>query len=108
MRVLVVDDEPLARAALTELLSQRSDVEKFDVAEDAHEALATLRAHPYDVLLLDIHMPDLSGLQLIERLSKQDRPRPSVVFITAYQEHAAEAFEQPAVDYVLNAADAQQ
>src|SRR5437016_4356591 len=61
MRVLVVDDEPLARAALTELLSQRSDVEKFDVAEDAHEALATLRAHPYDVLLLDIHMPDLSG-----------------------------------------------
>src|SRR5439155_1186030 len=92
MRVLVVDDEPLARAALTELLSQRSDVEKFDVAEDAHQALATLRAHPYDVLLLDIHMPDLSGLQLIERPSKQDGPMPSVVFITAYHEHAVEAF----------------
>ncbi len=105
MRVLVVDDEPLARAALTELLSQRSDVEKFDVAEDAHEALATLRAHPYDVLLLDIHMPDLSGLQLIERLSKQDGPMPSVVFITAYQEHAVEAFEKRAVDYVLKPFD---
>ena len=105
MRVLVVDDEPLARAALTELLSQRSDVEKFDVAEDAHEALATLRAHPYDVLLLDIHMPDLSGLQLIERLSKQDGPMPSVVFITAYEEHAVEAFEKRAVDYVLKPFD---
>ncbi|MGH8131676.1 MAG: LytR/AlgR family response regulator transcription factor [Steroidobacteraceae bacterium] len=105
MRVLVVDDEPLTRTALGNLLSQRSDIEEFEVAEDAHQALAKLRARPYDVLLLDIHMPDLSGLQLIERLSKQSGPMPSVVFITAYQEHAVEAFEKRAVDYVLKPFD---
>src|SRR6266853_429118 len=101
MRVLVVDDEPLTRTALATLLSQRSDIEEFEVVEDAHQALAQLRERAFDVLLLDIHMPDLSGLQLIERLSKQNGPRPSIVFITAYQEHAVEAFEKRAVDYVL-------
>jgi two-component system LytT family response regulator len=101
MRVLVVDDEPLTRTALATLLSQRSDVEEFEVVEDAHQALVQLRERAFDVLLLDIHMPGLSGLQLIERLSKQNGPRPSIVFITAYQEHAVEAFEKRAVDYVL-------
>ena len=101
MRVLAVDDEPLTRTALANLLSERSDVEAFEVVEDAHRALAQLRIHPFDVLLLDIHMPDLTGLQLIERISKQSRRMPSIVFITAYQEHAVEAFEKRAVDYVL-------
>jgi two-component system LytT family response regulator len=100
MRVLVVDDEPLTRAALTGLLAQRSDVEKVEVAEDAQQALAILRASPCDVLLLDIQMPGLSGLQLVERLGRENPP-PSVVFITAYAEHAVEAFEKRAVDYVL-------
>jgi two-component system LytT family response regulator len=101
VRVLVVDDEPLTRTALANLLSQRADVEKFEVAEDAQRALAVLRAHPCDVLLLDIHMPDMTGLQLVERLSREVTPPPAVVFITAYQEHAVEAFEKRAVDYVL-------
>ena len=101
MRVLAVDDEPLTRTALAMLLSQRSDIDELEVVEDAHRALAQLRERPFDVLLLDIHMPDLSGLQLIERLSKQNGPMPSIVFITAYQEHAIEAFEKRAVDYVL-------
>ena len=74
MRVLVVDDEPLTRAALTALLSQRSDVEHFSAVEDAHQALAALRDRSFDVLLLDIHMPGLSGLDLIESLSEQQRP----------------------------------
>jgi len=101
VRVLVVDDEPLTRTALANLLSQRSDVEKFELAEDAHQALAALRASRCDVLLLDIHMPDMSGLQLVERLNRDVSPLPAVVFITAYQEHAVEAFEKRAVDYVL-------
>lgn len=101
MRVLVVDDESPARTALAKLLSRRSDVEQFELAEDVHQALALLRTHPYDVLLLDIHMPELSGLQLIEHLSKQGGPMPAVIFITAHQEHAVEAFEKKAVDYVL-------
>ena len=102
MRVLVVDDEPLTRTALANLLSQRTDVEKFQMAEDAEQALAALRTSPCDVLLLDIHMPGMSGLQMVEQLSRQDHlPAPAVVFITAYQEYAVEAFEKRAVDYVL-------
>jgi two-component system, LytTR family, response regulator len=101
MRVLAVDDEPLTRMTLAEILSRRSDVQGFEVVEDAYRALERLRQGPYDVLLLDIHMPGLSGLELIESLSRQTGPMPSVVFITAYQEHAVEAFEKRAVDYVL-------
>ena len=101
MRVLIVDDEPLTRTALANLLAQRSDVEGYELADNAQQALATLRASPFDVLLLDIHMPDMSGLQLVELLSREERPPPAVVFITAYQEHAVEAFEKRAVDYVL-------
>jgi len=101
VRVLVVDDEPLSRMALVNLLKQRVDVENYDVAENAEQALTRLAANPFDVLLLDIHMPGLSGLQLVERLSATKPPPPAVVFITAYQEHAVEAFEKRAVDYVL-------
>lgn len=101
MRVLIVDDEPLARSALTGLLAERVDVEEFEVAEDAHEALERLHAKPFDVLLLDVQMPGLTGLQLIEHLSRQAGTKPSVVFITAYAEHAVEAFEKRAVDFIL-------
>ena len=102
MRVLVVDDEPLTRTALTNLLQQRSDVQQYEVAENGQQALTKLSNNPFDVLLLDIHMPDMSGLQLVERLSTaQIQPPPAVVFITAHHEHAVEAFEKRAVDYVL-------
>jgi two-component system LytT family response regulator len=101
MRVLIVDDEPLARSALATLLKDRADVEEFQVAEDAQEALELLRAKPFDVLLLDIQMPTLTGLQMIEHLSRHAGPKPSVVFITAHAEHAVEAFEKRAVDYIL-------
>jgi two-component system LytT family response regulator len=86
---------------LANLLGQRTDVARFEMAENAQQALATLRSIPFDVLLLDIHMPDMSGLQLVECLSRHEPPLPAVVFITAYQEHAVEAFEKRAVDYVL-------
>jgi two-component system, LytTR family, response regulator len=101
IRVLVVDDEPLTRTALATLLSRRPDIHEFELVEDAYQALAQLRERAFDVLLLDIHMPGLSGLQLIERLSGQNGPMPSIIFITAYQEHAVEAFEKRAVDYIL-------
>ena len=59
MRVLAVDDEPLSRTALRELLSTRKDVEEFEVAEDATQALHSLQKQCFDVLLLDIHMPEM-------------------------------------------------
>ena len=101
MRVLIVDDEPLARTALASLVSQRPDVDGFEVAEHAQQALRSLSARPFDVVLLDIQMPGMSGLQLVEHLSKQDGLMPAIVFVTAFQEHAVEAFEKKAADYVL-------
>jgi len=101
MRVLIVDDEPLARAALAQILAARPDVEGFDSACDAIEAQDHLSKNSYDVMLLDISMPELSGLELLGRLEQYERPLPSVVLVTAYAQHAVAAFEKHAVDYVL-------
>jgi two-component system LytT family response regulator len=101
MRVLIVDDEPLARNALANALSGRKDIEQFDSAHDALEALEKLGSNVYDVMLLDVDMPELSGIELLERLEKRGRPLPSVVFVTAHHEHAIAAFEKHATDYVL-------
>jgi two-component system LytT family response regulator len=101
MRALIVDDEPLARTALAQILAARSDVERFDAASDAIEAQELLSKNDYDVMLLDISMPELSGLELADHLQQGDRSSPSIVFITAYSQHALAAFEKHAVDYVL-------
>jgi len=101
MRVLIVDDEPLAQTALANVLSARSDVEHFDSANDTVEALEKLATDSYDVLLLDINMLDLSGTELVDQLRKRHFPLPSIVFVTAHVEHAIAAFEKHTVDYVL-------
>jgi two-component system, LytTR family, response regulator len=101
MRVLIVDDEPLARAALEKILTANPDVDRFDSANDAIEAQQRLSNEHYDVVLLDISMPELSGLELVTRLERYQRPLPSIVFVTAHAEHALAAFEKHAVDYVL-------
>lgn len=97
IRALLVDDEPLARTRLARLLGATGRVEVVGQAADATEALAALSRVSADVVFLDIHMPGLSGLELAQRL-----PRGlSVVFTTAYDQHALEAFEASAVDYLL-------
>lgn len=101
MRVLIVDDEPLSRTALAAIVSHRTDVESFDLAEDAARALDYLSGQNYDVMLLDIHMPELTGFGLVDRLRRQEAAIPAIVFVTAHQEHAVAAFEKKAVDYVL-------
>jgi DNA-binding LytR/AlgR family response regulator len=100
MRVLIVDDQPLAQPALANILSARSDVEHFDSANDAIEALEKLATDSYDVLLLDIDL-DLSGSKLVDQLRERNLPLPSIVFATAHVEHAVAAFEKHTVDYVL-------
>ena len=70
MRVLIVDDEPLALTALAQILAARPDVERFDSAPDALEAQQRLSKDVYDVMLLDINMPELSGLELLGRLQR--------------------------------------
>lgn len=101
MRILIVDDEPLARKALERAVTQRTDVESYDVAVDAVQALDKLLTESYDVVLLDIAMPEMSGMELTERLKQADQPPPAIVFVTAHSDHAVEAFEKRAVDYVL-------
>jgi len=101
MRVLIVDDEPLAQAALSNILTLRRDIEGYELANDAVEALTKLMKENFDVLLLDISMPEVSGVELLDRLNAHRRPLPSVVFVTAHQEHALTAFKKHAVDYVL-------
>jgi two-component system LytT family response regulator len=101
MRVLIVDDEPLARVALANLLTSRKDVEHFDTASDALEAFEKLRRNKYDVILLDIQMPELSGIGLIDRCKARNQPIPGIIFVTAHNEYAITAFEKHAVDYIL-------
>jgi DNA-binding LytR/AlgR family response regulator len=100
MRVLIVDDEPLSQMAVANVLSARSDVEHFDSANDAIEALEKLAADSYDVLLIDINGLDLSGTELVDQLRERNLPLPSIVFVTAHVEHAITAFEKHTVDYV--------
>lgn len=101
MRVLIVDDEPLARGALAKILSANKAVEHFDSAKDAIDAQEFLCKNTYDVVLLDINMPELSGFDLLHRMQESKRPIPAVVFVTAYAQHAVAAFEKQAADYVV-------
>ncbi len=99
MRVLVVDDEPLARARLAALLGQCDGVEIVGNLADGESALAALGELQPDVLLLDINMPGLDGTAVAQRLA--GRARPLVIFCTAYEAHALKAFDLGAVDYLL-------
>jgi DNA-binding LytR/AlgR family response regulator len=101
MRVLIVDDEPLVRTALERILTARSDVEGVDSAADAFEAEERLTRNHYDVMLLDISLPARTGLELLDRMGQYEKPAPSVVLVTAYAQHAVNAFEKHAVDYIL-------
>lgn len=101
LRVVLVDDEPLARARLRTLLGDCPPPQPLVVGEagDAVEAMAVLTRHACDVLLLDIHMPGADGVQLAQAV-KTLPASPAVVFVTAHAEHAVQAFELDAVDYL--------
>ncbi len=100
MRILIVDDEPLARMRLTALLGQCADAGPIEAVGDGEAALAACLARPPDVLLADVNMPGMDGTTLTRRLAALPRP-PQVVFCTAYEQFAAEAYELGAADYLL-------
>ncbi len=101
LRVLIADDEPLARLLLRQRLSQCALPATEVVAEagNAAEVLAALVARPCDLVLLDIRMPGMDGLQLAQRLASSPQC-PALVFVTAHSEHALQAFDVAAVDYL--------
>jgi DNA-binding LytR/AlgR family response regulator len=100
LRVLVVDDEPAARAELQHLLGRIAGVGVPDLADTAIEAIAAVGRREYDVVFLDIRMPGLSGLEALPLIHER-APDLAVVFVTAFDEHALQAFELAAADYLL-------
>lgn len=100
MHVLVVDDEAPARDELAFLLEQQDVVGRVAQASGATACLALLARGGFDAVFLDVRMPHLDGLQLGRLIGQMARP-PQVVFVTAYEDHAVEAFGLPAVDYLL-------
>ena len=100
MRVLIADDEPLARERLRDLLASQPGIELVAEAGDGREALHACAQHHPDLVLLDIAMPGIDGLETARHLAAFE-PRPAVVFCTAYDAHALSAFEAAAIDYLV-------
>ena len=99
LSVLIVDDEKLSRRALRVLLERQPDVRIVAEAADGEEALGLIRKHAPDLVLLDVQMPLLGGLELLARLAPAERPH--VVFVTAFDQHAIRAFDLHAIDYLV-------
>ncbi|MDC4882967.1 LytTR family DNA-binding domain-containing protein [Acinetobacter baumannii] len=106
MKVLICDDEPLAVERLSRLVSKMGH-EVVATAHHGQDALEQARLHHPDVILLDIQMPGMNGLVCAEQLS-QLNPRPAIVFCTAYDQHALEAFKSQAQAYLLKPIDPQE
>ena len=105
LRVLVVDDEQLAREELCFQLNLAGDVEIVGQATNGPEALAAADELDPDVVFLDVQMPGLTGFEVARGLLERPDEPPVVVFVTAYDQHAVEAFEVNAVDYLLKPVD---
>src|ERR1700686_2600712 len=100
LRVLIVDDEPPARERLRRLLAEIADVEVIGEAVNGHEALQETHDLAPDVVLLDVRMPGMDGLEAARHLNVLEEP-PAVIFTTAYDQYAVEAFDAHAVGYLL-------
>src|SRR6476646_4315467 len=98
MKVFLIDDEPLAVLRLRRLLEDSGRVEIAGASSDPREAFDQLRRSRPDVLFLDIEMPGMSGFELLEQLGE---PQPLVVFTTAYDKYALNAFPVTSIDYLL-------
>ena len=99
LRVLIVDDEPLALENLRLQLQDESDIEIVGECTNAIEAIGVIHKIRPDIVFLDIQMPRISGLEMVGMLDQQHRPH--IVFLTAFEEYAVQAFEQCAFDYLL-------
>jgi two-component system, LytTR family, response regulator len=103
IKVLVADDEPLARERLTTLLATEPDVDLVAQARDGEEVVTAVHDHSPDLVFLDVQMPQMNGFQAIEAVGADKMPL--VVFVTAYDQHALRAFEVRALDYLLKPFD---
>ena len=104
LKTLIVDDEPLAIERLRALCGKLPVIEVVGEAGDGEGALEKIAEHTPDLVLLDLTMPNMDGLDVARNLESQDAP-PAVIFVTAHDNHAVEAFDLDAVDYVLKPVD---
>lgn len=103
MRVLIADDEPLARTRIKVLLADAPDVTIVGECANGREAADSIRAHAPDVVFLDIQMPELDGFGVLQQAG--DTPLPAIIFVTAFDQFAVRAFEVHALDYILKPFD---
>ena len=99
IRVLVVDDEPLARRAIVRLLADDPDIELVGECGDGVSAVKAIREQSPDLVFLDIQMPAITGMDVVATLGAERMP--ATVFVTAYEQYAVKAFEANAVDYLV-------
>lgn len=98
MNILIIDDNPIARSVLKKLCSQQPDLAVAGECATAEEAYGFLQKEAVDLLLLDIEMPGMTGIELVERLGKR---RPVIIFTTSKKEYATEAFDLNVADYIV-------
>ncbi|HEU4510077.1 MAG TPA: response regulator [Pyrinomonadaceae bacterium] len=103
IRALVVDDEPLAREMIREMLADDPDVEIVGECANGREAVESIASLTPDLVFLDIQMPELGGFEVLESLDRQTTPY--IIFVTAYDQYAVRAFEVHAFDYLLKPFD---
>jgi two-component system LytT family response regulator len=103
IRVLLVDDEPLARSMLREMLQGDPHVDIIGESCNGQEAIEAIHHHSPDLLFLDVQMPEVGGFEVLSSLTS--RPLPHVIFVTAYDQYAVRAFEVHAIDYLLKPFD---
>lgn len=97
IKVILIDDEPLARSLVAEYLQSYSEIQIVEECNDGFEGVKAIQAHQPDLIFLDIQMPKLNGFEMLELLENA----PKVIFTTAFDEYALKAFETNAIDYLL-------
>lgn len=105
IRVLIVDDEPLGRKRIQTLLAGDPDIEVIGECSDGQEAIAAIKQNRPDLVYLDVQMPEIDGFAMLDSLAVEDMP--AVIFVTAYDRYAVEAFKVHALDYLLKSFDRQ-
>jgi len=96
-KVVIIDDEPLARSIVKQFLKQYEDLELMDECNNGYEGVKAIEKHNPDLIFLDIQMPKINGFEMLEIIDEE----PAVIFTTAFDEYAIKAFETSAIDYLL-------
>src|SRR5215211_6798555 len=105
IRVLIVDDESLARERIRDMLDEDPEIEALADCSNGQEALEAIKEHAPDLVFLDVEMPGMNGFAVLEAL--QPATLPVIIFVTAYDQYAVKAFEVYALDYLLKPFDRQ-